>query len=126
MHNKMTRRALFISGLGAAFYMLIKYLIPPAAAKNSITIPLSALPENGVYMIRDKKAAIIRRQQDIRAISISCTHLGCTLNVANDEFVCPCHGSVFTLEGNVIKGPATKNLPEYSIELSGDNVVLYI
>ncbi len=126
MHNKMTRRALFIGGLGAMFYMLIKYLIPPAVAKDSITVPLSALPENGVYMIRDKKAAIIRRQQDIRAISISCTHLGCTLNVANDEFVCPCHGSVFTLEGNVIKGPATKNLPEYSIELSGDNVVLYI
>lgn len=37
-----------------------------------------------------------------------CTHLGCALNWIEDEQVyeCPCHGSKYDNDGNIIDGPA--------------------
>lgn len=50
------------------------------------------------------------------AISLACTHQGCTVQLAEDDkFHCPCHGSVFDRQGKVLKGPATKNLPRLQV-----------
>ncbi len=41
-----------------------------------------------------------------------CTHLGCHYNwdAAKKHFVCPCHGSIFALDGAVLGGPAPRPL----------------
>ena len=124
--NKLTRRAALIAAASLATYPLWKYLSPPSVRAQSIEVPFSELPENGVYMIRDRKLAIIRKKNEIRAISIACTHLGCTLNVADDIFICPCHGSKFTLEGKVLMGPATIDLKELNCQLTDKTVILYV
>lgn len=40
-----------------------------------------------------------------------CTHLGCGLiyNKEEENYECPCHGSIYNKEGKVIIGPAKKN-----------------
>jgi carotenoid phi-ring synthase / carotenoid chi-ring synthase len=50
------------------------------------------------------------------AISLSCTHQGCTVHKQNDgQFHCPCHGAVFDAEGRVVSGPAKRDLPRFKV-----------
>jgi cytochrome b6-f complex iron-sulfur subunit len=61
------------------------------------------LDEAGVFVLRDQKG--------LRALSGTCTHLGCTVRAEAEGFVCPCHGSRYDAEGNVTAGPAPQRLP---------------
>jgi len=127
MLKAVTRRGVLLVLLFLPpLYFLRRYLSPPV--KNSVVfeIPIAELPENVVYLIRDKKIALIRFREKIRAVSIACTHLGCTLNVSGEKFVCPCHGSIFALSGEVIKGPAILNLKELRYKTDGDMVKIYV
>jgi cytochrome b6-f complex iron-sulfur subunit len=47
------------------------------------------------------------------AYDMTCTHLGCTTNLQAQVFVCPCHGSRFDANGDVIRGPATFPLRQF-------------
>ena len=45
------------------------------------------------------------------ALSKVCTHQGCSTDVRNNEFDCPCHGSRFASDGSVIRGPSVASPP---------------
>ncbi len=42
----------------------------------------------------------------LHAVSARCTHMGCLVdfNAAERAWECPCHGSRFDTEGNVVQG----------------------
>lgn len=48
----------------------------------------------------------------VHAVSARCTHLGCivSFNSAETSWDCPCHGSRFDVDGNVLQGPAVDPL----------------
>ena len=50
----------------------------------------------------------------LHAVSARCTHLGCQVawNAAEQSWDCPCHGSRFTVDGEVLEGPATRALQQ--------------
>lgn len=56
------------------------------------------------------------------ALASTCTHMGCTIGYssANNNFPCPCHGSVFSTTGSVLNGPAGTALKSYTVTRSGD------
>jgi glycine/D-amino acid oxidase-like deaminating enzyme/nitrite reductase/ring-hydroxylating ferredoxin subunit len=60
-----------------------------------------------VAVHRDASGALLLR-------SAICTHMACVVgwNSAERTWDCPCHGSRFTVQGEVISGPAEKPLPE--------------
>jgi quinol---cytochrome c reductase iron-sulfur subunit, bacillus type len=53
-----------------------------------------------------------------------CTHLGCRYNWEKDihEFVCPCHGSVFSIDGKVLAGPAPRPLDTLPCKIENDKL----
>ncbi|HEX3075773.1 MAG TPA: FAD-dependent oxidoreductase [Lachnospiraceae bacterium] len=75
------------------------------------------LPD-GVYVIRDEakiyesngqRYGAYRDMNDIlHVIDTTCPHMGCELfwNSAEKTWDCPCHGSRFTYDGDIIDGPA--------------------
>jgi Rieske Fe-S protein len=52
----------------------------------------------------------------LHAVSTRCTHLGCQVrfNSAEDTWDCPCHGSRFSVDGDILNGPATRPLERYA------------
>jgi cytochrome b6-f complex iron-sulfur subunit len=67
--------------------------------------------------------SILLKKSDgtLTALSRLCTHVccSCDYDYASEVLFCPCHGSVFDVSGNVIRGPATLPLP--TIRLSVDS-----
>ena len=61
---------------------------------------------------------IYRDHEGIRAVSAVCTHLGCILEKSTDGFECPCHGSCYNQHGEVLSGPAPRNLSWYQVSKS--------
>ena len=43
-----------------------------------------------------------------------------------DRLVCPCHGSEYDLDGNVVKGPAWKNLEIIPSKITSDGTHIEI
>ncbi len=53
-----------------------------------------------------------------------CTHLGCTVPWVDSEnqFHCPCHGSLFDKTGVVLGGPAPRPLDIFPVTITNDEV----
>jgi cytochrome b6-f complex iron-sulfur subunit len=69
--------------------------------------------EGSIRFNKEKKAYVVGGSGGVYALSAVCTHLGCITRFLSDQNViaCPCHGSRFDLEGNVVEGPAPRPLP---------------
>lgn len=117
-------------GLGLAV-PLAGYVISPALKRREpqwVDVgALDELPEgepkqldhvttsrDGYLESRFQKAvwAVKRPDGQVNVFAPMCTHLGCGYHWAGEtkQFKCPCHGSVFDLEGQVVAGPAPRPL----------------
>ena len=68
----------------------------------------------GVIDLEGEKLAVYKDDEGyLVALSPRCTHMGCTVdwNDADRTWDCPCHGSRYAVDGEVIQGPAAKSLP---------------
>lgn len=77
-----------------------KYVMP---SKGKADIVHFDDKDYGVYVDLENQAHIL---------DIKCTHMGCTcvFNEIDKTWDCPCHGSRFGIDGEIIKGPATTSL----------------
>lgn len=97
---------------------------PAAAGALALT---SDIEVGGGTIFADQKVVVTQPSEgDFRAFSSACTHQGCQVNgVSEGGIVCPCHGSVFSIEdGSVQAGPAESPLPEVEIAVDGDQITL--
>lgn len=75
--------------------------------------------EEGIYVINFGTEGWL-------ALDFHCTHLQCAVNwvEATKQFICPCHGGVYDIKGNVVSGPPPKSLPMRDIKVKGDTVLI--
>lgn len=80
----------------------------------------SDYPPGSRSLIADVPAILIHEVGGFTALSLICTHLGCTVEQKDDGFVCPCHGSRYNADGQVTRGPAQKALRVLPVEQNAE------
>ncbi len=67
----------------------------------------------------------VRRSSDgYTAVSLRCTHRGCQAEPEADRLACPCHGSEFSFDGRVLRGPAEEPLSSYKTRIENELIVI--
>ncbi|MDD2581963.1 MAG: Rieske (2Fe-2S) protein [Desulfuromonadaceae bacterium] len=104
--------------------LLVRYLTPRTIGKRRVLASAAAadVPPGGALVFRDERLALLRDDAGFYALSLVCTHLGCTVTVSEDALSCPCHGSRFDRLGKVLRGPADRPLTRFNVEQHGERV----
>jgi Rieske Fe-S protein len=75
---------------------------------------LSVSRVDGWYRERARETVFLvwDGKETVRAMSATCTHLGCQVQWDGDgkKFKCPCHGGVYAPDGKVVSGPPPRPL----------------
>ena len=120
---------------GYIVYPILRYLTPPAVAlgeeSNVFVATTEDMKLNSAKFFRflDSPAVLVRLPDgNYKALSAKCTHMGCTVAFESkeDDLLCECHGSIFNLNGKVLKGPAVEPLPVYAVSIAGDKIYVSV
>jgi len=124
---------------------LVSYVVRPSLAREeeqwSKVGSLSELPEESPQTMnftshikvgwQDKSVehdvwVVKHAGEKVTVFSPTCPHLGCGYrwDPADRKFKCPCHGSVFDINGMVLAGPAPRGLDTLPSRV--DDGVLYV
>ncbi len=65
-----------------------------------------------LHRVGDQRAVYRDPRGEIHAVSARCTRLGCIVswNPAETSWDCPCHGSRFSVDGEVLHGLVVRDL----------------
>ncbi|OZM58025.1 FAD-dependent oxidoreductase [Lottiidibacillus patelloidae] len=99
---------------------VVKHLI-----KGKLEVPVKEVHElendEGAAVLIDghRKGAYKDKEGNVHIVDTTCTHLGCEVNWNHGErsWDCPCHGSRFSYNGEVMEGPAEKPLQKYDYKI---------
>lgn len=77
------------------------------------------IPNGRFYLSRLADGAFL-------AIYQRCTHLGCNVpwDQTQNAFVCPCHNSQFTVEGEMLNPPAPRPLDLFAVNIQDGQVLV--
>jgi Rieske Fe-S protein len=120
-----------IAALEACSPAAAKDILKPSVKNNKILIPLRLFEDKTRQIISPLKSeyeiAVEKRDNNTyRALLLKCTHYENPLVVTADGFVCTAHGSKFTKDGKVLKGPAADHLNELKTDIVQSNLVIHL
>ena len=95
-----------------------KHLVEGWASRRPKALEAVAPGEASVIRLGGRQVGVYRDPNgNVHAVSAVCTHMGCILgwNATDLTWDCPCHGSRFSVEGEVVHGPAVGPLKRESV-----------
>jgi Rieske Fe-S protein len=101
------------------------------AANGGLKIDLADYPGlanvGTLVRIKDATVGVVRTSQTtFVASSTICTHEGCDTNVDNNQYFCPCHDSLFSATGALLRGPADRPLDSFPTSFDPTTNILTI
>ncbi len=102
--------------LGASFLGFLypnAMKIPPSSF--SLGRPADVLSKEGKVFYPAQKVFIESKAGKVRVQTAVCTHLGCTVNMTDTGYKCPCHGSTYDKYGKNTGGPAPRPLVYFDV-----------
>ena len=122
-----------LGSFASFIYPVLRYLVPPPVAElggdQVIAGKIAELKPNSAKIFRfGSRPGLLIRNSDgsYRALSATCTHLGCIVQYRGDvqEIWCACHNGFYDLNGRNVSGPPPRPLEVYEVHLQGDDVVV--
>jgi cytochrome b6-f complex iron-sulfur subunit len=114
------------SGVTVSLGAVVRFLVPDVFYEPPQSFKIgnpADFPFGPPTFLADEKIFVFRdRDKGFAVASAVCTHLGCTVNYfqSDQKFHCPCHGSVFGRDGNVMHGPAPRPLNWFEVTVTRD------
>jgi len=118
-----------LGALGMVNLSMLGFLYPNAMKVPpsifSIGRPEEVLSRDGKIFDPKQKVFVETLAGRVRVQTAVCTHLGCTVNMVDTGYACPCHGSTYDRHGLNTGGPAPLPLVYFSVYkgASGDLMV---
>ncbi|MGB9458377.1 MAG: ubiquinol-cytochrome c reductase iron-sulfur subunit [Bryobacteraceae bacterium] len=133
-----------VIGAGLGLPALAYLLVPPKSRQQGAWIEIGELDKfsaggpievafrriraDAWKVVSEKDTAWVVKRADggVTAFGPQCTHLGCAYHWddGRQEFVCPCHSSLFRIDGSVISGPAPRPLDRYETNVENGKLML--
>ena len=134
LEERLGRRQFLLKAGWGFFYIFLggwllsnlRYLFPNVLYEPSLSFKAGRPDEYSLGVSEKWKKAqrvwIVRKPSGFYCLWSRCTHLGCTPNwfEAEGRFKCPCHGSNFNVDGDVLAGPAPRPLWRCAISVADD------
>lgn len=111
-----------VSFLGFLYPNAMK--IPPSIFSIGRPAEIASRPDGKIF-IPQQKVFVETEAGKVRVQTAVCTHLGCTVNMVETGYSCPCHGSTYDRHGKNTGGPAPLPLVYFlcAKAASGDIIV---
>jgi Rieske Fe-S protein len=95
-----------------------------------VPVTLRVTRNDGYSQVVDRTVVYLVRTGDenVRALQSTCTHLGCRTSYDRKtrRILCPCHGGVFDVNGEVLAGPPPVPLPTLTTRVENGQVLVQV
>jgi len=137
LKRAITWLSLLLGGIGlAASVTLYPFGVPRKKLRYVPVLPVADAPRKGVRTVlvplstgdrkTERRAFIVATEKGLMALSAQCSHLGCLVNwdAGRQEFVCPCHGGRYDMEGRRLAGPPPAPLEILPVQIIDETLFL--
>ena len=120
-----------VTSLTSFLYPIARYLVPPKlpdlGSGAVLAAKVSELKPNSAKTFRfgTRPGLLIQSAPgEYRAMSATCTHLGCTVQFRPDmkQVWCACHNGLYDLNGHNVSGPPPRPLEQFEVQVRGDEI----
>lgn len=95
-----------------------------------LPVTLRVARHDGLTQVIDRTVVYLVKTGDnqVRAMQSTCTHLGCRTSYDRDRklILCPCHGGVYDMQGQVIAGPPPAPLPTLPTRIEDGTILVQV
>jgi cytochrome b6-f complex iron-sulfur subunit len=118
----------------------LRFLYPSKVKRENLRfyyiLKEEELPRQGVKKVEfsyekdhremTSRAFLVNHNSEVFSLSPVCTHLGCLVDWSRhkDQFLCPCHGGRYDIEGRVIAGPPLLSLMRLPLKIEDEKVYI--